>query len=47
MTEEVQVVTQNEVYVEQCKTGHIDKQLTHVQIFFLTFITGMPSVEVV
>lgn len=45
-TEEVQVVAQDEFYVEQSKTGHIDKQLARVRIFFLAFITGMPSVEV-
>ncbi|GFY42406.1 protein stoned-B [Trichonephila inaurata madagascariensis] len=45
-TEEVQVIAQDEFYVEQSKTGHIDKQLARVRIFFLAFITGMPSVEV-
>ena len=39
-TEEVQVVAQDEFYVEQSKTGHINKQLARVRIFFLAFITG-------
>ncbi|RWS23528.1 protein stoned-B-like protein [Leptotrombidium deliense] len=45
-TEEIQVTVQDELYVEQTKTGYVTKQLARVRLFFLAFINGMPSVEV-
>lgn len=44
-TEEVQLTAVDEVFVEQDKTGHVIKQLCRVRVFFLSFLTGMPEVE--
>eukprot|EP00095_Tigriopus_kingsejongensis_P002768 maker-scaffold845_size89356-snap-gene-0.19 protein:Tk02768 transcript:maker-scaffold845_size89356-snap-gene-0.19-mRNA-1 annotation:"hypothetical protein TcasGA2_TC007752" len=44
-TEEVQLTAVDEVFVEQDKTGHVIKQLCRVRVFFLSFLTGMPDVE--
>eukprot|EP00094_Tigriopus_californicus_P003267 TCALIF_03142-PA protein Name:"Similar to stnB Protein stoned-B (Drosophila melanogaster)" AED:0.42 eAED:0.43 QI:0/0/0/0.8/1/1/10/0/824 len=44
-TEEVQLTAVDEVFVEQDKTGHVVKQLCRVRVFFLSFLTGMPEVE--
>lgn len=45
-TEEIQCVVQDELYVEQNKLGTITKQLARVRIFFLSFLNGMPIIEV-
>lgn len=45
-TEEIQIIMQDELYVEQSKTGTILKQLARVRLFFIAFINGMPSVEI-
>lgn len=34
-----------QVYVEQDSEGHVKKQICRVRVFFLSFLTGMPSVE--
>jgi len=44
-TEEIQLTAVDEVYVEQTKTGHVVKQLCRVRVFFLSFLSGMPDVE--
>lgn len=43
--EEVQINVVDELYVEQSATGHVDKQIARVRLFFLGFLTGMPDVE--
>lgn len=45
-TEEIQIIMQDELYVEQSKTGTIEKQLARVRLFFTAFINGMPEVEI-
>ncbi|KAJ9586260.1 hypothetical protein L9F63_020094, partial [Diploptera punctata] len=44
-TEEVQITAVDELYVEQDKYGHVDKQIARVRLFFLGFLAGMPDVE--
>ena len=44
-TEEVQLTGVEEVYVEQTADGHITKRLCRVRVFFLSFLSGMPVVE--
>eukprot|EP00096_Caligus_rogercresseyi_P016259 TRINITY_DN884_c3_g1_i4.p1 TRINITY_DN884_c3_g1~~TRINITY_DN884_c3_g1_i4.p1 ORF type:complete len:1091 (-),score=328.00 TRINITY_DN884_c3_g1_i4:1802-5074(-) len=44
-TEEVQLTAVDELYVEQDKSGKILKQLARVRVFFCSFLTGMPDVE--
>ena len=44
-TEEVQMTAVDEVYVEQAADGHILKQLCRVRVFFLSFLSGMPEVD--
>lgn len=39
-TEEVQITAVDELYVEQDKDGHIDKQIARVRLFFLGFLAG-------
>ncbi|KAH0554229.1 hypothetical protein KQX54_008647 [Cotesia glomerata] len=43
--EEVQINVVDELYVEQSASGHVDKQIARVRLFFLGFLTGMPDVE--
>ena len=45
-TEEVQMTAVDEVYVEQNSEGHITKHLCRVRVFFLSFLSGMPEVDV-
>uniref|UniRef100_T1JEA4 MHD domain-containing protein n=1 Tax=Strigamia maritima TaxID=126957 RepID=T1JEA4_STRMM len=45
-TEEIQVTVQDETYCDVAKSGHVNKQLARVRVFFLAFISGMPDVEV-
>jgi len=44
-TEEVQMTAVDEVYVEQTAEGHTVKHLCRVRVFFLSFLTGMPEVD--
>lgn len=44
-TEECQLTAVDEVYVEQDEDGHIEKQICRVRVFFISFLTGMPQVE--
>ncbi|XP_040569177.1 uncharacterized protein stnB [Lepeophtheirus salmonis] len=44
-TEEVQLTAVDELYVEQDKNWKILKQLARVRVFFCSFLTGMPDVE--
>lgn len=43
--EEVQVTAVDELYVEQDADGHILKQIARVRLFFLAFLSGMPTIE--
>ncbi len=44
-TEEVQLTAVDEVYVEQTHDGHVLKHVCRVRVFFLSFLSGMPEVE--
>lgn len=44
--EEVQMVVRDETYVELNQLGSITKQLARVRMFFLSFLNGMPTIEV-
>ena len=44
-TEEIQLTAVDELFVEQDKAGHVIKQLCRVRVFFLSFLTGMPEIE--
>ena len=44
-TEECQLTAVEEVFVEQDKDGHVSKKICRVRVFFLSFLTGMPYVE--
>jgi hypothetical protein len=44
-TEEVQLTAVDEVYVEQTHDGHVGKHVCRVRVFFLSFLSGMPEVE--
>ncbi|XP_022251647.1 uncharacterized protein LOC106467754 [Limulus polyphemus] len=44
--EEVQVTVYDEMIVHQDKNGQVLKQKARVRVFFLSFISGMPIVEV-
>lgn len=46
-TEEVQITVVDELYVEQDKDGHIDKQIARVRLFFLGFLAGKGLVKYV
>ncbi|XP_030380907.1 protein stoned-B [Scaptodrosophila lebanonensis] len=43
--EEVQVTAVDEIIVEQDFEGKILKQIARVRLFFLAFLTGMPTIE--
>ncbi|XP_055843405.1 protein stoned-B [Episyrphus balteatus] len=43
--EEVQVTAVDEIYVEQDSEGKILKQIARVRLFFLAFLSGMPTIE--
>lgn len=43
--EEVQLTAVDEIYVEQTYEGIILKQIARVRLFFLGFLSGMPSIE--
>lgn len=43
--EEVQVTAVDEITVEQDYEGKILKQIARVRLFFLAFLTGMPTIE--
>ncbi|XP_067635830.1 protein stoned-B-like [Eurosta solidaginis] len=43
--EEVQVTAVDEIVVEQDFEGKILKQIARVRLFFLAFLTGMPTIE--
>jgi len=43
--EEVQVTAVDEITVEQDFEGKILKQIARVRLFFLAFLTGMPTIE--
>ncbi|BFG02766.1 protein stoned-B [Drosophila madeirensis] len=43
--EEVQVTAVDEITVEQDSEGKILKQIARVRLFFLAFLTGMPTIE--
>lgn len=45
-TEEVQMVVRDETYIELNQVGQIVKQLARVRLFYLSFLNGMPTVEV-
>lgn len=45
-TEEVQMAVRDETYIELNHLGTIIKQLARVRLFFLSFLNGMPQVEV-
>ncbi|XP_055711953.1 protein stoned-B [Phlebotomus papatasi] len=44
-SEEVQITAVDELYAEQDAEGHILKQIARVRLFFLGFLSGMPSIE--
>lgn len=43
--EEVQITVVDELYVEQNADGHVEKQIARVRLFFLSFLSDMPDVE--
>ncbi|KAK3914989.1 Protein stoned-B [Frankliniella fusca] len=43
--EEVQITAVDELYVEQNKVGHVERQIARVRLFFLGFLSGMPDIE--
>ncbi|KAK6642252.1 hypothetical protein RUM44_013975 [Polyplax serrata] len=43
--EEVQITVVDEIYVDQKASGHVEKQIARVRLFFLGFLSGMPDVE--
>ncbi|XP_052128529.1 protein stoned-B [Frankliniella occidentalis] len=43
--EEVQITAVDELYVEQDKVGHVERQIARVRLFFLGFLSGMPDIE--
>lgn len=45
-TEEVQMAVRDETYLELNQVGTIIRQLARVRLFFLSFLNGMPTVEV-
>lgn len=45
-TEEVQMAVRDETYLELNQVGTIVRQLARVRLFFLSFLNGMPLVEV-
>lgn len=45
-TEEVQMAVRDETYLELNQVGTIVRQLARVRLFFLSFLNGMPIVEV-
>lgn len=44
-SEEVQLTAVDELYVEQDAEGHVMKQICRVRLFFLGFLSGMPTIE--
>uniref|UniRef100_A0A1B0CGV6 Uncharacterized protein n=2 Tax=Lutzomyia longipalpis TaxID=7200 RepID=A0A1B0CGV6_LUTLO len=44
-SEEVQITAVDELYAEQDSEGHVMKQIARVRLFFLGFLSGMPSIE--
>lgn len=45
-TEEVQMAVRDETYIELNQVGQITRQLARVRLFFLSFLNGMPTVEI-
>lgn len=45
-TEEVQMAVRDETYLELNQVGTVIRQLARVRLFFLSFLNGMPTVEV-
>lgn len=45
-TEEVQMAVRDETYIEVNQVGTITRQMARVRLFFLSFLNGMPTVEV-
>lgn len=45
-TEEVQMVVRDETYIEVNQVGTITRQMARVRLFFLSFLNGMPTVDV-
>lgn len=45
-TEEVQMAVRDETYIEVNQVGQVTRQLARVRLFFLSFLNGMPTVEV-
>lgn len=45
-TEEVQMAVRDETYIELNQVGQVTRQLARVRLFFLSFLNGMPTVEV-
>lgn len=43
--EEIQVTAVDEIFVEQDAEGHVLKQIARVRLFFLAFLSGMPTIE--
>ncbi|GAB0087168.1 Protein stoned-B [Sergentomyia squamirostris] len=43
--EEVQITAVDELYAEQDSDGHVLKQIARVRLFFLGFLSGMPTIE--
>ena len=44
-TEECQLTAVEEVLVDQDAEGHVSRKICRVRVFFLSFLTGMPMVE--
>lgn len=44
-SEEIQLNAVDEVYVEQTKSGHVIKQLCRNRVFFCSFLSEMPDIE--
>ena len=44
-TEECQLTAVEEVLVDQDADGHVSRKICRVRVFFLSFLTGMPTVD--
>ena len=44
-TEECQLTAVEEVLVDQDQDGHVSRKICRVRVFFLSFLTGMPTVD--
>lgn len=45
--EEVQISVVDEIYVEQSAEGHVEKQIARVRLFFLGFLSGTSTCNLI